>query len=387
MRNSQRAAPGFGVYVHWPFCLAKCPYCDFNSHVRKGVDQATWRDALTTEIRTAAAMLDARQPVDSIFFGGGTPSLMEGETVGAVLDAISKEFSLAPDIEITLEANPTSVDAARFRDYRAAGVNRLSIGVQALNDADLKRLGRWHSTSEALAALAVAQSAFPRVSLDLIYARPDQTPEQWREELTRALALGTDHLSLYQLTMEEGTPFKAQYDKGLLKIPDDDLASELYAVTQELCEHAGRPAYEVSNHAQPGQESRHNLVYWRYGDYLGIGAGAHGRISHAGRRVATAGAKKPEEWLRRVTQHGHGYETQDDVAPLEQAHEMLLMGLRLSEGIDLDRYETLAGQPLDANAMNQLITEGLIERNGAQLTATPQGRLVLNGVIAALVRN
>jgi oxygen-independent coproporphyrinogen-3 oxidase len=329
-------------------------------------------------------MLDQRPVVDTIFFGGGTPSLMEGETVASVLDRVANEFSVSPSVEVTLEANPTSVDWARFRDYRAAGVNRLSLGMQALNDADLKRLGRWHTAQETKEALRVAESSFDRVSLDLIYARPDQTPAAWRQELTEALAFGTEHLSLYQLTIEPNTPFKAQHDKGLLKIPGDDLATDLYELTQELCEAKGLLAYEISNHARPGAESRHNLVYWRYGDYLGIGPGAHGRLTHHGQKRATVAAKKPEDWLARVASAGDGYEVIDDIAPADQAREMLLMGLRLAEGIDADRYERLGGKSLDRRKIDSLISQGLLVEDGGRLAATAQGRLVLNAIIAAL---
>ena len=376
--------PGFGIYVHWPFCLAKCPYCDFNSHVRKGVDQTAWRDALTAELRVMAELLDERPPVDSIFFGGGTPSLMEGETVAAVLDTAAREFTIAPDVEITLEANPTSVDASRFHDYRAAGVNRLSLGVQALDDADLKRLGRWHSADEAIAALRIAQSTFPRVSLDLIYARPGQTTEEWRKELSRAITFGTEHLSLYQLTIEPGTPFETQYQKGLLRTSDEDLASDLFSVTQELCDEAGLFAYEISNHARPGGESRHNLVYWRYGEYLGVGPGAHGRLTHKGSKRATLTTKKPEDWLASVQAKGLGLESIENVSRDEQAREMLLMGLRLAEGIDPLRYEAIGGKPLDRAKLAALMTQGLLRPDQGRVVATPAGRLVLNAVIAEL---
>ncbi len=384
--GTRTVEPGFGIYVHWPFCLAKCPYCDFNSHVRKGIDQSQWRNALCADLRNQAELLDERPTVDSVFFGGGTPSLMEGETVGAILGVIANEFALNPDVEITLEANPTSVDWARFQDYRSAGVNRLSLGMQALNDADLKRLGRWHSADEAVAALAKAQSIFDRVSLDLIYARPGQTSDDWRAELEKALSLGTEHLSLYQLTIEPDTPFKAQHDKGLLRLPDDDLAGELYAVTQELCEAAGRRAYEVSNHAKPGAESRHNLVYWRYGEYLGIGPGAHGRITHQKVKQATVAAKKPEDWLAQVLANGNGRSSQTPIDRDDQANEMLLMGLRLSEGIDAGRYARLCGKPINPATIEALVSQGLLIKADNRIIATQEGRLVLNSVIAELAQ-
>ncbi len=339
-------AGGFGVYVHWPFCAAKCPYCDFNSHVRRGVDQARWRRALVAEIAAAARAAPGRV-VDTVFFGGGTPSLMPPETVAAVLAAIAAGWTLAPDAEITLEANPTSVEAGRFRGYRDAGVNRLSMGVQALNDADLRALGRMHDTAEAVRAFAVARGIFPRVSFDLIYARQGQTLADWRAELGRALALAIDHLSLYQLTIEPDTRFGELAARGRLRgLPDAALAADMYLATQEICAAAGLAGYEISNHARPGAESRHNLVYWRYGDYAGIGPGAHARLTDATARWALESLRQPEAWLAAVETEGSGIAARTQVAPAEQATEMLLMGLRLAEGIDPRRYAALNGSPL-----------------------------------------
>src|SRR6266851_3957429 len=301
----------FGVYLHWPFCLSKCPYCDFNSHVRHAaIDEARFLRAFTTEIAATAARVPGRM-VSTIFFGGGTPSLMQPATVGAILDAVARHWSIAPDAEITLEANPTSVEATRFRGYRAAGVNRVSLGVQALDDASLKELGRLHSAREALAAVAIARSVFERTSFDLIYARPRQTPAAWAAELRRAIAEAAEHLSLYQLTIEQDTPFFALHKAGKLVVPDEDAARALYDTTREICAGAGLPAYEVSNHARPGAECRHNLVYWRGHEYAGIGPGAHGRLDLDGERYATATEKRPEAWLMRVESLGHGLITDE----------------------------------------------------------------------------
>jgi putative oxygen-independent coproporphyrinogen III oxidase len=374
------------LYLHWPFCLAKCPYCDFNSHVRHGgVDQARYVEAYRRAIAHQAALAPG-QIVRSIFFGGGTPSLMEPKSVADILDAIALHWSIAADAEITLEANPTSVEAERFRGYRSAGVNRVSLGVQALHDADLKALGRLHSVAEALAAVRLAASIFPRLSFDLIYARPGQSPQAWADELRRAIGETADHLSLYQLTIEPDTAFAGLQAAGKLVIPDDEAARALWDVTQETCEAAGLPAYEVSNHARPGAESRHNLIYWRYGDYAGIGPGAHGRLGQGADREAFVNAKRPEEWLNRVESEGHGLSERSFVSTSEQGEEFLLMGLRLSEGIDPGRYEALTGQPLSQNAIAFLRAEGLIEqRPNGRLAASRTGLPVLNAVIAALV--
>ncbi|HWD26737.1 MAG TPA: radical SAM family heme chaperone HemW [Rhizomicrobium sp.] len=376
---------GFGIYVHWPFCAAKCPYCDFNSHVRTSIDERGWIDAIVRELEWTAERQGKDRPiVETVFFGGGTPSLMNGSSVGRVLDTIARLWRTANDVEITLESNPASADAGRFADYRAAGVNRLSLGVQALNDADLKQLGRLHDAAEAKAALALAQRTFDRVSLDLIYARPDQTLDAWRSELTQALAFGTDHLSLYQLTIEPATPFAVLYKAGALTIPDDDRAAALYELTQEMTAGAGRPAYEISNHARPGSEARHNLIYWRYGAYAGVGPGAHGRLDLDGARVATQTERLPERWRDAVSRNGHGLIAQETVEPADAAREHLLMNLRLAEGIDLDAYRARWHTAPAPERIAALAEHGLVTLDGACLTATPRGRLLLNSVIAEL---
>ena len=374
-------AGGFGVYVHWPFCAAKCPYCDFNSHVRREVDHDRWRAALVAEIDDVATEVPGRR-VGSVFFGGGTPSLMPPETVAAVLDAVRAGWGLGPEAEVTLEANPTSVEAGRFRGYRDAGVNRVSLGVQALNDADLKRLGRMHSAAEAVAAFEVARAVFPRVSFDLIYARQDQGAAAWRAELGRALAMAIDHLSLYQLTIEAGTRFgELQARGGLRGLPDAALAADLYAITGEMCAAAGLGGYEVSNYARPGAESRHNLVYWRYGDYAGIGPGAHGRLTLGAARWALDAERRPEAWL----EGGPGRSRRMALSGEEQAAELLMMGLRLAEGADAGRFARLAGTPLDADAVAELDGLGLIWRDGARIGATEAGRRVLDAVLRHLL--
>ena len=375
----------FGVYVHWPFCAAKCPYCDFNSHVRTAIDEDGWVDGILAELDWVAQNQAERPVVETIFFGGGTPSLMAGKSVDRILQKIAAHWPMANDPEITLEANPASADAARFTDYRAAGVNRVSLGVQALSDPDLRKLGRLHDVAEAKAALTMAMRVFSRVSLDLIYARPDQSDAAWREELKQALAFGTDHLSLYQLTIEPETPYALLHRNGQLQIPDEDLAAGLYETTQELTEAAGLPAYEISNHARPGQESRHNLIYWRYGDYAGVGPGAHGRINLGGQRTATAAIKLPERWRDTVTKAGHGFSDLTPVSHAEAAREHLLMNLRLAEGLDLAAYETRWGAGLDAAKIAGLVEQGFLAREYDRLTATPSGRLLLNRVIEALV--
>ena len=376
---------GFGVYVHWPFCAAKCPYCDFNSHVRHGgVDQTAYSEALVTELKTTAATVGQRR-VDSIFFGGGTPSLMSSATVGSVLDAISNVWTIAEDAEITLEANPTSVEADRFEGYHTAGINRVSLGVQALNDRDLKALGRLHSVAEALAALDVANRKFERVSFDLIYARTGQTAAQWEAELTDALALGSGHLSLYQLTIEPETPFAALHAAGKLSIPRPEAADEMFVLTRDLSEAAGLPLYEISNHARHGEESRHNLIYWRYGEYVGIGPGAHGRPIIAGTRHATETIRHPETWLAAVGENGHGRTSQMALSHNELADEFLLMGLRLAEGIDPARLLELSGLELSASALDALTNDGLVEAAAAnRIKATDKGRFVLDQIVLAL---
>jgi putative oxygen-independent coproporphyrinogen III oxidase len=375
----------FGIYVHWPFCLSKCPYCDFNSHVRHAaIDQERFARGFAREIEATAARVPGRE-VTSIFLGGGTPSLMAPETVGAILDAIGKHWRVATDVEVTLEANPTSVEARRFAGYRTAGVNRVSLGVQALDDASLKMLGRLHSAREALDAVAIARRSFERYSFDLIYARPDQTPATWTEELKLAIAEAAEHLSLYQLTIEEGTPFFGLHAAGKLKAPDDAVARVLYDVTQEVCAQHGLPAYEISNHARPGAECQHNLVYWRGQEYAGIGPGAHGRLDINGARYATATDKRPETWLMRVEGNGHGVITDERLNSIERADEFLLMGLRLAEGIDPKRFATLAGRPLDPDRIAILREEGAIavEADG-RLRVTQAGFPVLDAVVADL---
>jgi len=377
--------PGFAVYVHWPFCAAKCPYCDFNSHVRHSPpDQVRYAWAFAQEI-AATADRSLGRTVSSIFLGGGTPSLMEPATVGAVLDAVARHWQVAPDAEVTLEANPSSVEAGRFRGYRAAGVNRVSLGVQSLHDADLRFLGRLHNVVEARRAIEIARSIFPRLSFDLIYARPGQTADAWRAELGEALTLAADHLSLYQLTIEDGTPFAALYKAGKLVPPDEDAAADLYAATQEVCDRAGLPAYEISNHARRGAECRHNLCYWRYGEYAGIGPGAHGRLKLHDGRHATATERLPEAWLARVEARGDGLIVDDILTQEEEGDEMLLMGLRLAEGIDVARYRTLAGKPLDPEQVADLVAHGMVERTvDGRVRATRAGFFVLDAVVADL---
>jgi oxygen-independent coproporphyrinogen-3 oxidase len=386
LSDADAQVPGrFGVYVHWPFCLSKCPYCDFNSHVRQAaVDERRYARAFAAEIAATAERTPGRC-VSSIFFGGGTPSLMAAATVGAILDAVAHSWSIAPDVEITLEANPTSVEALRFREYRSAGINRVSIGLQALDDAALQQLGRTHSAREALAATDIARSVFDRYSFDLIYARPGQTLSAWQDELERAIAQAGEHLSLYQLTIEPGTPFHLLHQAGKLVTPDEDAARELYDATQAICAGAGLPAYEVSNHARPGGECRHNLIYWRGHEYAGIGPGAHGRLDIDGARHATATEKMPQAWLRRVEERGHAVVTDEVLTPEEIADEFLLMGLRLAEGIDPARYARLAGRPLDPRRIALLREQGVVEITPAQrLRVTAGGFPVLDAVVADL---
>ena len=385
MPDLDRAPSAFGLYIHWPFCLSKCPYCDFNSHVRHtGVDEARFARAFALEIAATAARLPGRT-VSTIFFGGGTPSLMQPETVGAVLDAVARHWPIAGDVEVSLEANPTSVEATRFRGFRAAGINRVSLGVQALDDAALKALGRLHSAQEALEAVAIARSTFERYSFDLIYARPGQTPQAWAAELKRAIEEAGEHLSLYQLTIERETPFAALHAAGKLLIPGDDTARALYDATQDVCTSAGLPAYEVSNHARPGDECRHNLVYWRAQEYAGIGPGAHGRLDIAAERRATATEKRPQDWLSRVESLGHGIVSDEALTQEQIADEFLLMGLRLAEGIDPARYARLAGRPLDPRRVALLREQGALERTpDGRLRLTLAGFPLLDAVIADL---
>ena len=375
----------FGIYVHWPFCAAKCPYCDFNSHVRNEIDELRWASAIARELQYFAELQGRdRSPVETVFFGGGTPSLMSGKSVANVLESIAQLWPVSADVEVTLESNPASADAARFRDYRVAGVNRLSLGVQALDDPALKELGRLHDVAEAKAALALAMQTFERVSLDLIYARPSQTAEQWRAELSEALSFGTEHLSLYQLTIEPNTPFATLARMGELVVPAEPAAVELFEITQELTEAAGVPAYEVSNHARPGTECRHNLLYWRYGDYAGVGPGAHSRLTLGGQRVAFATERLPERWQQAIETEGHAFAERFEIPGRDAASEHLLMNLRLRDGIDLAAYEQRWGIALDRNKFTALQEQDLLERERERVRATPKGRLVLNSVIAAL---
>ncbi|MES0812432.1 radical SAM family heme chaperone HemW [Roseibium sp. SCPC15] len=376
---------GFGIYVHWPFCAAKCPYCDFNSHVRhQPVDQLRYTAAFERELAHFAELTQGKT-VESVFLGGGTPSLMDPKTVENILEAIAKNWSLDANVEISMEANPSSVEAERFRGYRSAGVNRVSLGVQSLIDRDLKLLGRLHDAQTARAAIETARETFPRLSFDMIYARPGQTPEGWAEELNEAIALAADHLSLYQLTIEEGTPFHTLYHAGKLKMPDPDLGAAFYELTQDVTAAAGMPAYEVSNHARPGAECRHNLVYWRYGDYVGVGPGAHGRLTVGVNRLATSIERHPETWLENVEQYGHGMIENMGLSEEEQGDEFLLMGLRLTEGIDLSRYEMFSHRSVDQRRLNALLEHGMMEEIGEnRVRATREGFFVLDAVVADL---
>lgn len=376
---------GFGLYVHWPYCQAKCPYCDFNSHVAGDVDHSRWRDALVAEIGRIADQLGDRV-LNSVYFGGGTPSLMPAQLVGAILDTASAAWTPANDIEITLEANPSSVESQRFRGYRSAGVNRISLGVQALNDTDLQRLGRLHSAREAMQAIETARTHFTRVSIDLIYARQHQQLDAWHDELRQALRLGPDHLSLYQLTIEPGTAFGARHASGGLRgLPDEELGAALYEDTQEICAAVGMPAYEVSNHAAPGNESRHNMIYWRYGDFVGIGPGAHGRLTLENGRYATECTSLPSNWLARVENDGSGESGMSSLARRDQAEEYLMMSLRLSEGIDLKRFSAISDAPLNTDTIRRLSELDLVRTEEDRLMATPDGRLVLNFLIRELL--
>jgi putative oxygen-independent coproporphyrinogen III oxidase len=375
----------FGIYVHWPFCASKCPYCDFNSHVRAGgIDEPRYLAGFERELAYMADLAPGRS-VASVFFGGGTPSLMAPSTVGGILDAVARHWSLEPGAEITLEANPSSVEAGRFRAYRTAGVNRVSLGVQSLHDGDLKALGRLHTAAEARAAIDVARTTFARTSFDLIYARPRQSAAAWRRELKQALDLAGDHLSLYQLTIEQGTPFAALHAAGKLVVPDPELADTLYEITQELTEAAGLPAYEISNHAAAGAESRHNLIYWRYGHYAGVGPGAHGRLVVDGARTALVTERQPERWLALVESGGHGLTERTVLTPSEQADEMLLMGLRLAEGMDMDRLRRVGGVVPDAVVVRDLVALGVLEESESdRLKASRSGRFVLNELVRQL---
>ena len=376
---------GFGLYIHWPFCQSKCPYCDFNSHVSAHIDQQAWEAAYLSEIDRIAAQTENRL-LNTVFFGGGTPSLMNPDLVARLIERIKTRWTPANDLEITLEANPGSVEAARFRAFADAGINRISMGIQALNDTDLKRLGRLHSASDARKAFDIARDAFARVSFDLIYARQHQTPKAWAQELREALSMAVDHLSLYQLTIEQGTAFGARHASGGLKgLPDDDIAADMYLLTQDICAAQGMPAYEISNHARDSAQSRHNLIYWRYGDYAGIGPGAHGRLTLNNTRFSTATPLMPQVWLDQVNTLGHG-ETPREIIPRdEQALEYLMMSLRLREGLDLERYQKLAGNALPEARISELTDQGLLTRSATHLQATDQGRPVLNALIRALM--
>lgn len=377
-------AGGFGLYLHWPFCQSKCPYCDFNSHVVAEIDQSRWEHAYLSEIDRVAAETRGRT-LHTVFFGGGTPSLMDPNLVAAILERVRTSWPQANQVEITLEANPSSVEASRFAGYRDAGVNRISMGIQSLNDTDLRALGRLHSVAEARQAFDIARSTFDRISFDLIYARQNQSLDDWRLELNDALGMAVDHLSLYQLTIENGTAFGDRYARGGLKgLPEDDLAADMYALTQEVCAKADFSAYEVSNHARPGDESKHNLIYWRYGDYAGIGPGAHGRLT-IGERYAIDTPLQPGAWLKQVETTGSGEANRTPLSRIDQAAEYLMMGLRISEGINIDRYERLAGKKIDPKKISYLEELGLVCQTETQLHATQKGRMILNAVIRDLL--
>ncbi len=375
---------GFGLYIHWPFCEAKCPYCDFNSHVSRSINQAAWAAAYLSELRRAASETPGRV-LNAVFFGGGTPSLMDPDTVAAIIAEIRRLWPVANDPEITLEANPGSVEAGRFRAYRDGGVNRISMGIQALNDDDLRRLGRIHTAQEAMAAFDIARDTFARVSFDLIYARQGQSLADWDAELRSALSMAVDHLSLYQLTIEQGTAFGDRYNAGKLRgLPDDDLSVDLYALTRDICGAEGMPAYEVSNHARDGAQSRHNLIYWRYGDYIGIGPGAHGRLTSDGARYATECFSNPTRWLAAVDTNS-AEKPRQLLTRADEASEFLLMGLRLKEGVSLSRYEKLSGRPLDPGRIEHLRDIGMVDATKDRITVSEQGFMVLNAVLADLL--
>ena len=376
---------GFGLYLHWPFCQSKCPYCDFNSHVSSSVDQARWQRAFLSEIERVGEETKGRV-LNTVFFGGGTPSLMDPALVSAIIEKISVTWTLANDVEVSLEANPTSIEAGHFRGYRDAGVNRVSMGAQALNDPDLKRLGRLHSAAEAMEAFDIARKTFDRVSFDLIYARQHQTLDNWRAELGTALSLSLDHLSLYQLTIEQGTAFGDRFNRGRLGgLPDDDASADMYLATQEICDSAGLSAYEVSNHAKNGFESRHNLIYWRYGDYAGIGPGAHGRLTLSGQKTAIETHAYPQKWLEAVESAGTGEMNREPVKKEDQALEYLMMSLRLAEGTDLRRFENLAGYSIKLFNINKLLDLRMVTATPHRLVATAGGRVLLNSVLNELL--
>lgn len=379
----------FGIYIHWPFCLSKCPYCDFNSHVHDSIDHDRWLSSYLKEIDHAASLTPGRI-VETVFFGGGTPSLMKPETVAAIIEKIRKTWPQGNDVEITLEANPTSVEAEKFKAFKEAGVNRVSLGIQSLRADDLKFLGRTHDIHQARQAIELAATTFDRFSFDLIYARPNQTAQMWQEELNEALDLAVGHLSLYQLTIEQGTPFYVQYQRGEFRIPDQELAADLYDITQDTLEARGLPAYEVSNHAKEGEASRHNLIYWRYGDYAGIGPGAHGRLTLPSGKIATRAHRAPDIWLQQVAEQGHGWHTPEPINRTQRTLEALMMGLRLHEGVPFARLrEEYNGNPfevIDQKKLQTMIDEGLMMDDKETLRTTPQGLKKLNGVLNYLLR-
>ena len=377
------------IYIHWPFCLSKCPYCDFNSHVREEVDEAIWAQALVRELDHYRALSGPRT-IESVFFGGGTPSLMPAGTVEILLNRIARNWAYGDNVEITLEANPTSVEAGKFKNFAAAGVNRLSLGVQALNDVDLKALGREHSVKEALAAMELSQKYFARSSFDLIYARMGQSLKDWEQELTRALHMTVGHLSLYQLTIERGTVFYQAHKKGRIILPHEDASADMYALTQEICATHGVPAYEISNHARRGEESRHNLCYWTYGDYVGVGPGAHGRLTIDGELYSLSQNRSPEKWLNNVIENGHATDQKERLSAREKAEEMLMMGLRLNAGVDLTDFENRVGQPVedftDRSYLQRLLELDYMERDGRHLRATALGMPVLNSLLGQILQ-
>ncbi|PCH98953.1 MAG: coproporphyrinogen III oxidase [Rhodobacteraceae bacterium] len=376
---------GFGLYVHWPFCQSKCPYCDFNSHVSQTIDHAAWRDALLAELAATAELTQGRT-LNSIFFGGGTPSLMQPETVAAIIDAAHKHWNIANDLEVTLEANPSSIEAGKFQDFQIAGVNRVSMGMQALNDTDLKLLGRTHSAKEASQAFEVARNTFDRTSFDVIYGRQHQSLKDWKTELNQILSYNLDHVSLYQLTIEPNTRFGELYNRGKLRgLPSDDLGADMYAHTQSECEAAGLVGYEISNHARQGFASKHNLIYWRYGDYVGIGPGAHGRLTLNGQKRATTTPLAPSDWLTGVQKSGKAFSLSDPIPKSDQADEYLMMSLRLSEGTDLNRFTQLSGRSLNAEIIQELVDGSFVTHNSEKLIATPTGRIILNAIIEKLL--
>ncbi|WP_169566978.1 radical SAM family heme chaperone HemW [Sneathiella limimaris] len=381
--------PGFGIYFHWPFCRKKCPYCDFNSHVRESLDEQRWVTALISELDYYSALSDKTE-VTSIFFGGGTPSLMSDGAVAELISAVGDRFDLSPNVEISLEANPTSAEASSFAGYRLAGVNRLSMGVQSLQDKFLKFLGREHSVAEAMETIEIARANFENISFDLIYALPDQSLQDWEQDLKQALTLAGDHISLYQLTIEPNTGFAGSYRRGEFALPVDELAEDMFALTQDICQQQGLEGYEISNHARPGYECRHNLTYWRYGGYLGIGPGAHGRLIAGGKRYATSQLRKPETWLQQVEAHGHATESSEEVVEaLDKAEELLLMGLRLKEGVWFENVERLTSSPfselVDASRLQKLLGADYLGADEQRIWATDQGRFVLNSVLAELL--